>query len=93
MFNFKKSVVGVVFAAVVSIATSSTAFAEPGDRETTTIDHSDGSSSTVTSDSQGSVVENSNGGGGHYGTGYSHGEVVERNTDDGSTVRDDPDNG
>jgi hypothetical protein len=61
-----------------------------GGSERTTIDHEDGTSTTVETDSSGTRYEHSTGGGGQYGRGWTHSDAVREQTDRGSTVRNRP---
>lgn len=93
MKNFHHKASAILVAAAIAISAVGAAQAEPGDgpAEHTTIEHSDGSSSSVTTDSQGSQVINSDGSGSQYGRDWSHEDVVDNHSDLGSTTHDDPD--
>ena len=94
MPRFTRKPSAFLVAAAIVLGNAGAAHADPGDgaEQHTTIDHEDGSSSSVTTDSQGSRVENSDGSGSQYGRGWSHEDVVDNHRDEGSTTsHDDPD--
>lgn len=71
--------------------TASTAFSQEDRARSTQIDHKDGTKTTVKSDRDGAEVEHKDQkdrrtGGGSYGTGHKHDEVVDRHKDKGDKV-------